>query len=97
MLVVIANDLPPAVRGRLKLWFVEPRPNVFVSGIKDSVAMTVVDFLHQHCPSDSGLVIFRSLPGPPGYEIRAIGAPKKPITLISGLQLIIENPVENPW
>lgn len=28
MLVVIANDLPDAVRGRLKLWFVEPRPNV---------------------------------------------------------------------
>ena len=31
MLVVVANDLPPAVRGRMKLWFVEPRPNVFVS------------------------------------------------------------------
>ena len=37
MLVVIANDLPPAVRGRMKLWFVEPRANMFVSGIKDSV------------------------------------------------------------
>ncbi|MFU8787817.1 MAG: type I-E CRISPR-associated endoribonuclease Cas2e, partial [Methylobacter sp.] len=50
MLVVIANDLPPAVRGRLKLWFVEPRPNVFVSGIKDSVAQKVVDYLYQYCP-----------------------------------------------
>ena len=38
MLVFIANDLPPAVRGRMKLWFVEPRPNVFVSSVKDSVA-----------------------------------------------------------
>ncbi|PCR01328.1 type I-E CRISPR-associated endoribonuclease Cas2, partial [Klebsiella pneumoniae] len=27
----------------MKLWFVEPRPNVFVSGVKDSVAQTVVD------------------------------------------------------
>ncbi|HGI9305380.1 TPA: type I-E CRISPR-associated endoribonuclease Cas2, partial [Klebsiella pneumoniae] len=25
----------------MKLWFVEPRPNVFVSGVKDSVAQTV--------------------------------------------------------
>ena len=45
MLVVVANDLPPAVRGRMKLWFVEPRANVFVSGINDSVATTVVDYL----------------------------------------------------
>ncbi len=24
MLVVVANDLPPAVRGRMKLWFTTP-------------------------------------------------------------------------
>jgi len=38
VLVVIANNIPPAVRGRLKLWFVEPRANIFVSGVKDNVA-----------------------------------------------------------
>ena len=53
MLVVIANDLPPAVRGRMKLWFVEPRANMFVSGIKDSVAKKVVDYLHKYCPPES--------------------------------------------
>lgn len=90
MLVVLANNLPPAVRGRMKLWFVEPRANVFVSGIKDSVALTVIDYLHKHCHSDSGVVIFRSLPKPPGYEIQAIGPTKKTLTEISGLQLVIE-------
>lgn len=90
MLVVVANDLPPAVRGRMKLWFVEPRPNVFVSGIKDSVAVTVVDYLHKHCPPESGVVIFRSLPGPPGYDVRTIGPTRKSMTTISGLQLVIE-------
>lgn len=64
MLVVLANDLPPAVRGRMKLWFVEPRANVFVSGVKDSVAVTVVDYLMQHCPAESGLMLFRSIPDP---------------------------------
>lgn len=43
MVVVIANDLPPAVRGRMKLWFIEPRANIFVSGIKDSVATEVIE------------------------------------------------------
>lgn len=90
MLVVLANDLPPAVRGRLKLWFIEPRPNVFVSGIKDSVAQTVVDYLYKHCPPEAGVIIFRSIPKPPGYEVRTIGPPRKPTIEISGLQLIIE-------
>ncbi len=90
MLVVIANNLPPAVRGRMKLWFVEAKANVFVSGIKDAVATTVIEYLYKHCPEESGVIIFRSLPKPPGYEIRIIGAPTKELTSISGLQLVIE-------
>lgn len=90
MLVVIANDLPAAVRGRLKLWFVEPKPNVFVSGLKDSVALTVIDYLYKHCPPDSGIVLFRSLPIPPGFEVRTIGPTAKAMTCLSGLQLVIE-------
>ena len=90
MLVVLANDLPPAVRGRMKLWFLEPRPNVFVTGVKDSVAQTIVDYLLLHCPMESGLVLFRSIPEPPGYEIRYKGEIRKPVIQISGLQLIVE-------
>jgi CRISPR-associated protein Cas2 len=74
----------------MKLWFVEPKPNVFVSGIKDSVAATVIEYLYKHCPPESGVVMFRSLPTAPGYEIRTIGPTKKTLTTLSGLQLVIE-------
>ena len=90
MLVVVANDLPPAVRGRMKLWFIEPRANVFLSGVKDSVAVTVIEHLYKHCPPESGILMFRSISQPPGYEIRTIGPPRKPMTTISGLQLVME-------
>ena len=90
MLVVLANDLPPAVRGRMKLWFLEPRPNVFVSGIKDSLAKIVVDYLYKHCPPESGLLMVRSMSQPPGYEMLCIGPPRKPLTELSGMQLIVE-------
>ena len=90
MLVVLANDLPPAVRGRMKLWFTEPRANVFDSGIKDSVAVTVIDYLYKHCPPESGVMIFQSLPRPPGYKIYSIGPTRKKLTELSGLQLVIE-------
>jgi CRISPR-associated protein Cas2 len=94
MLVVIANNLPPAVRGRMKLWFVEPRPNIFVSGIKDSVGNAVVDYLYKHCPPESGLMIFRRINDAPGYEIRGIGDTRRSIIDISGLQLVQEKSVD---
>ena len=78
MLVVIANDLPAAVRGRMKLWFIEPRPNVFISSIKDSVSNKVIDYLYKWCPKSSGLMIFRQISESPGYEIQGIGDSKRP-------------------
>lgn len=90
MVVVVAEYLPEAIRGRMKMWFVETKPNVFVSGIKDSVADDVVNYLIQHCPDNSALLIFQQINKPPGYKIRSLGLSSKPIVLISGLQLICE-------
>ena len=90
MIVLIANDLPDAVRGKLKLWFIEPKPNVFVSGIKDALADRVIDLVMRYTPPASGFILFRSLPRPPGYEIHVHGTPTKSITLLTGLQLVIE-------
>lgn len=90
VLVVIANDLPMAVRGRMKLWFVEPRANVFVSGIKDNVAEKVVQWLYDHCPPESGLLIFRQHKNAPGYAIYGRGDIRRHLVEISGLQLVME-------
>ncbi len=90
MVVVIANDLPPAVRGRMKLWFVEPRANIFVSGIKDSVANDVVQYLLKSCPAQSGLLIFQRINKAPGFKIWGQGDTNKKIDEISGYQLIVE-------
>ncbi len=87
---MLANDLPPAVRGRMKLWFIEPRPNVFISGVKDSVADTVVKYLYSHCPPESGLLMVKSMSQAPGYQIFCIGPPRKPILDIGGWQLVVQ-------
>lgn len=74
----------------MKLWFVEARPNVFVSGIKDSVAKTVIDYLMEKCPPESGLMMFLRISSPPGYRIYGYGSPARELVEISGLQLIME-------
>lgn len=91
MIVVIANHLPDAVRGRMKLWFLEPKPNVFVSGIKDSLADEVIDYLFESCDFESGLVVFKSEKKAPGFKIYTKGHTSKKLTSITGFQLIIES------
>ena len=74
----------------MKLWFIEARANVFVSGIKDSVARHVIDYLLKSCPSRSGLLIFQRISSTPGYRIYGKGDPRRRLTEISGLQLVLE-------
>lgn len=78
----------------MKLWFVEPRPNIFVSGIKDSVADAVVEHLLNHCPASSGLLIFKRCKEAPGYRIYGMGSPRKKLTHISGMQLVVEKELD---
>lgn len=90
MLVVLANHLPPAVRGRMKLWFIEPRPNVFISGVKDSLADDIIGYLQDFCPAASGITIFKKTNEPPWYKIFTTGTTTKKVAELSGMQIIIE-------
>lgn len=93
MMVVIASELPPAVRGRMKLWFIEPRPNVFVSGVKDALSERIIRYLVRHCPKNSGLMIFSEIGKAPGYAISVLGKTQPELIEISGLQLVREPPL----
>ncbi|MDA6077656.1 type I-E CRISPR-associated endoribonuclease Cas2e [Edwardsiella anguillarum] len=74
----------------MKLWFIEPRLNTFISGIKDSVADTVIEYLYQHGSLAARVLIFKSIARTPGYQIRTIGFPTKTLCEINGLQLVVD-------
>lgn len=90
MIVVLAADLHPAVRGRMKLWFIEIKPGVFVSGVKDSVAKNVVDYLYESCDSDTGIIIIESISKSPFYSIKRKGRRLQYIRELSGLSLVFD-------
>lgn len=79
----------------MKLWFVEPRANIFISGIKANVAQKVVDFLLEYCPAESGMLIFQKIPEAPGYRIYGRGDHKREIILLGGLQLVRDKDSSN--
>lgn len=89
MIVIIANDTPPAIRGMLKRWFVEPRPNVFVGTINQRAREKTLEYIRRNAPG-LGLLILASEPNSQGFSISVFGETDRRPVLISGLSLIAE-------
>ncbi len=94
MTVLICNDVPPAIRGALKRWFIEPRPNVFVGTLNIRTHRKVMDFVLRNAPLEFGMLLISSAPNCQGYSIERIGpegkSGRKDIE-ISGIRLIAES------
>jgi CRISPR-associated protein Cas2 len=90
MTVLIANDTPPAIRGLLRRWFVEPKPNVYVGTINRRVREKVLAYVKRNGEGMS-LLILTSEPNCQGYRIERWGTPDRRDILMSGLQLVAES------
>lgn len=89
MTVIIANDTPPAIRGMLKRWFIEPKPNVFVGTVNRRTRERTLDYIRRNAPG-LGLLIIASDRSSQGFFVERYGETlRKPVRL-SGLQLIAE-------
>lgn len=73
MTTLIANDTPPAIRGMLKRWFIEPRANVFVGTLNPRTHRKVIDYILRNAPKDFGVLIIASAPNCQGYTLERIG------------------------
>ena len=89
MTVIIANDTPPAIRGLLKRWFIEPRPNVFVGSINARTRAKTLDYIRRNGRGLGMLVIYDDETSQ-GYTIESSGDPKRRVTRRCGLQLMAE-------
>jgi CRISPR-associated endoribonuclease Cas2, subtype I-E/ECOLI len=91
MLVIIANHLPDAVRGVLKVWCLEPKPHVFVTDINQRSEEKIVRFLQPYFKDKTGLVIIASDKTTlQGFTITQMASPERKSIRLSGLQFIEE-------
>ncbi|MEM6912225.1 MAG: type I-E CRISPR-associated endoribonuclease Cas2e [Verrucomicrobiota bacterium] len=93
MTVLVANDTPPAIRGHLKRWFIEPTPNVFVGTMNVRTYRKVLDFVLRHAGTEFGLLAITSAPNCQGYQLERIGPTGKSgrnEVNLSGIPLIAE-------
>lgn len=97
MTVLVCNDVPPAIRGHLKRWFIEPRPNVFVGTLNVRTHRKVMDFILRNAPKDFGVLVISSDTNCQGYSVERIGPEGKSgrkDTELSGIALIAESWVD---
>lgn len=93
MTTIIANDVPPAARGLLKRWFIEPRPNVFVGSVNARTREKTLDYIRRNAPGLAMLVIFDEK-NAQGFTVLSYGQTDRAVVRKCGLELILENPEE---
>jgi CRISPR-associated protein Cas2 len=70
MTVIICHDVPDAIRGLLKRWFIEPRPNVFVGTINRRTRDKTLEYIKRNAPGITMLII-SSDPNCQGFKIES--------------------------
>ncbi len=93
MTTIIANDIPPAARGLLRRWFIEPRPNVFVGSVNARTREKTLDYIRRNAPGLAMLVIFDEK-NAQGFTVLSFGQTDRAVVRKCGLELILENPEE---
>lgn len=79
MTVIICNDTPPAIRGMLKRWFIEPKPNVFVGTINRRTREKTLQYIRRNAPG-LGMLVMASEKNAQGFSIRQYGeTPRRPV------------------
>ena len=89
MTVIVANDVPPAIRGLLKRWFVEPRPNVFVGSVNRRTREKTLEYIRRNAHG-LGLLVIASDNTSQGFSVQSFGETDRKEVALSGLYLIAE-------
>lgn len=94
MTVIVANDTPPAIRGILKRWFIEPKPNVFVGTVNAKMRENIIEYVRRNAVSlgeqELGLLVITANNSCQGFEIATYGPVPRKETLYAGLHLVAE-------
>lgn len=89
MTVIVAVDTPPAIRGLLKRWFIEPKPNVFVGTVNRRTREKTLEYIRRNAPG-LGLLVIASDASSQGFAVSVFGETDRVPVQVSGHYLIAE-------
>ena len=93
MLVIVTENVPPRLRGRLALWLLEVRAGVYVGDVSKKVRETLWSQVEVGY-EDGNVVMIWSANNESGYELRTLGVNRRVPVDFDGLKLVSFRPSE---
>lgn len=94
MLVVVTENVPPRLRGRLAVWLLEVRAGVYVGDtsrrVREMIWQQVVELAEQ-----GNVVMAWATNTESGFEFQTFGENRRMSVDLDGLRLVSFHPVEN--
>jgi CRISPR-associated protein Cas2 len=91
MIVVIVNNAPPRLRGRLAVWLLEVRAGVYL-GVYSSRVRQMIRGQLESLIDDGDAVLAWSAPNDAGFDFETFGRNRRRIVDLDGLKLVAFDP-----
>jgi len=94
MLVIVVENAPPRLRGRLALWLLEIRAGVYVGKVSQRIREMIWDNVEKGI-EDGNAVVAWSTNKESGFDFFTLGANRRIPKEMDGVKLVSFLPVEN--
>ena len=94
-LVVVTENVPPRVRGRMASWLLEVRAGVYIGDVSRRTREMIWEQLRVG-HADGNVVMAWASNHESGYEFQTLGANRRIPIEFDGLHLVAFQPQENP-
>jgi CRISPR-associated protein Cas2 len=93
MLVVVTENIPPRLRGRLAVWLLEVRAGVYIGNMSRKVREKIWEYCDADC-EDGNIVMAWQTNTESGYDFQTMGSNRRIPVDFDGLRLVSFMPIE---
>ncbi len=94
MLVIVVNNAPPRLRGRLAVWLLEIRAGVYVGRYSRRTRDMIWDQVKTHIDNGDAIIAWAA-PNDAGYDFDTCGANRRLPTDLDGFKLVSFMPLSS--
>ena len=94
MTVVVAESVPPRLRGRLAVWLLQVRAGVYVGNVSQRVRETIWQQC-EHFVEQGSVVMAWSTNTESGFDFQTLGKNRRVPVILDGLKLVSFLPIDD--
>ncbi|MBF0213531.1 MAG: type I-E CRISPR-associated endoribonuclease Cas2 [Magnetococcales bacterium] len=87
MLVIVVENVPPRLRGRLSVWLLEVRPGVYVGNLSKRVREMIWNHIEQGIAEGNAIMIWNTNTES-GYDLLTLGQNRRIPVELDGIKLV---------